>query len=289
MPVRRPGGKYRGLIARNKSDADLAKEARDRLRRATEAAIRRGQARRKKDALAGTKLQKKEEETEATRQQRILNMLMGGKKGNIRKFFSAWLTGVQIQVKESLIEERELAWQRTCVKDEHGKCRADERITGTHFEMPIEALARTGAWTSGLGSGALPRKLADSLAAAVHALPRPHSMGNLKAVADKFQRPAPTVPLEKDLMQTAPKQAWLQGPTDTVSHYKSGRKYKLDPLNMRLSALRAPNLPSSWDVPSSVGTPREEEDEIAKGPGQVRFVDSPVAPPRKVQAWVSIL
>lgn len=29
MPVRRPGGKYRGLIARNKSDADLVKEAKE--------------------------------------------------------------------------------------------------------------------------------------------------------------------------------------------------------------------------------------------------------------------
>ncbi|CAE7528864.1 unnamed protein product, partial [Symbiodinium pilosum] len=77
MPVRRPGGKYRGLIARNKSDAEIAKEARDRLRRATEAAIRRGKARKNKDPLAGTKLKKKEEETEATRQQRILNMLIG--------------------------------------------------------------------------------------------------------------------------------------------------------------------------------------------------------------------
>mmetsp|Transcript_55152 Transcript_55152/g.129499 ORF Transcript_55152/g.129499 Transcript_55152/m.129499 type:complete len:294 (+) Transcript_55152:69-950(+) len=293
MPVRRPGGKYRGLIARNKSDAEIAKEARDRLRRATEAAIRRGAARKKKDPLAGTKLKKKEEDSEATRQQRILNMLIGGKKGNLKKFFLAWLTGVQIQMKESLIEERELAWQRTCVKDAHGKCHADARIQPTQFEMPIEALARAGAWAGGLGlsSGTLPRKLAESLAAAVNALPRPQSVGNLK---DRWRWPGPgphgPAELEEDFKPGVPKNAWLQAPTETVAHYKSGRKYKLDPLNMRTSTIHAPPNANSSATPS-VGTPQEEtETEEVKVPGQVRFADSPAGrnPPRS-QAWVSVV
>ncbi|CAJ1365612.1 unnamed protein product [Effrenium voratum] len=201
MPVRRPGGKYRGLIARNKTDADLIKEARERLRRTTEAAIRRGKARsrRAKDPLGSNgKLQKSAQETwEEEKQQRILSMLMGGKRGNLKKFFMAWLAGLEVQLKESLIQEREMAWQKACAPE------------------------------------------------------------------------------------ASPKRAWLTAPPDTVVHYKSGRKYKLDPLSMRIAPLRVANVSAAG---SRNNSPRAQEK--PKEPRQLHF--ETFQRPSK-EAWASVV
>eukprot|EP00435_Cladocopium_sp_Y103_P008164 s681_g2.t1 len=238
MPVRRPGGKYRGLIARNKSDADLAKEARERLRRATEAAIRRGKARSRRQEEGqrsqSKSLKRAQDEMESEKQQRILNMLMGGKRGNLKKFFMAWITGMELLKKEDLIHEREVAWQSTCLKDSTGRCSAAARLRPTLFELPFDALSaalKTGTLTGGLESPSLPRRLLNSVGSL-----RPQSVGSLQ---DMFRRQEVTVKEEASPL-AEPKAAWILG-GEAVMHYKSGRKYKLDPLSMRIAPISDPS------------------------------------------------
>ncbi|CAJ1433286.1 unnamed protein product [Effrenium voratum] len=275
MPVRRPGGKYRGLIARNKTDADLIKEARERLRRTTEAAIRRGKARsrRAKDPLGSNgKLQKSAQETwEEEKQQRILSMLMGGKRGNLKKFFMAWLAGLEVQLKESLIQEREMAWQKACAP-EGSRCTAARRLISTHLELPFEAMKSgavgpTSAW--GLDSpSSLPRRVLEAMTGV---LPRPQSMNSIQ---DAFWRGSAQ-------KEASPKRAWLTAPPDTVVHYKSGRKYKLDPLSMRIAPLRVANVSAAG---SRNNSPRAQEK--PKEPRQLHF--ETFQRPSK-EAWASVV
>lgn len=287
MPVRRPGGKYRGLIARNKSDADLVKEAREKLRRATEAAIRRGKARsrRVKDPLQAhsKNMQKMQDDMESDKQQRILNMLMGGKKGNLKKFFMAWMTGMELQKKENLIHEREVAWQSTCLRDTAGRCTAAPRLRPTPFELPFDALTSmlksTGAFTSG-DSPSLRRRLLNSVGSF-----RPQSVGNLQDVFRRQEAMLKEVPAE-------PKSAWIQG-GDAVMHYKSGRKYKLDPLSMRISPISDPSVKTEKVLPAEKpsfanGGGLAGEGKVVRG---VHFDDlpKPVKPKPAKQAWASDL
>lgn len=283
MPVRRPGGKYRGLIARNKSDADLAKEARERLRRATEAAIRRGKARsRRQEEGQGShskSLQRAQDEMESEKQQRILNMLMGGKRGNLKKFFMAWITGMELLKKEDVIHEREVAWQATCHKDSIGRCSAAARLRPTLFELPFDALSaalKTGSLTGGLESPSFPRRLWNSVGSL-----RPQSVGNLQGSCEPR---AVTAPLAE------PKAAWILG-GDAVMHYKSGRKYKLDPLSMRIAPFSDSKMEKHAEKPNLVSALATSEGRTLRASASVHFDDVP-QPQRKGptrEAWASVL
>lgn len=290
MPVRRPGGKYRGLIARNKSDADLAKEARERLRRATEAAIRRGKARsRRQEEGQGShskSLQRAQDEMESEKQQRILNMLMGGKRGNLKKFFMAWITGMELLKKEDVIHEREVAWQSI------GRCSAAARLRPTLFELPFDALSaalKTGSLTGGLESPSFPRRLWNSVGSL-----RPQSVGNLQ---DMFRRQEVTVREEGSCEPRAvtaplaePKAAWILG-GDAVMHYKSGRKYKLDPLSMRIAPFSDSKMEKHAEKPNLVSALATSEGRTLRASASVHFDDVP-QPQRKGptrEAWASVL
>lgn len=296
MPVRRPGGKYRGLIARNKSDADLAKEARERLRRATEAAIRRGKARsRRQEEGQGShskSLQRAQDEMESEKQQRILTMLMGGKRGNLKKFFMAWITGMELLKKEDVIHEREVAWQATCHKDSIGRCSAAARLRPTLFELPFDALSaalKTGSLTGGLESPSFPRRLWNSVGSL-----RPQSVGNLQ---DMFRRQEVTVREEGSCEPRAvtaplaePKAAWILG-GDAVMHYKSGRKYKLDPLSMRIAPFSDSKMEKHAEKPNLVSALATSEGRTLRASASVHFDDVP-QPQRKGptrEAWASVL
>lgn len=285
MPVRRPGGKYRGLIARNKSDADLAKEARERLRRATEAAIRRGKARSRRhedgNRSQSKSLKRAQDEMESEKQQRILNMLMGGKRGNLKKFFMAWITGMELLKKEDLIHEREVAWQYTCNKDSTGRCSAASRLRPTLFELPFDALSaalKTGSLTGGLESPSLPRRLLNSVGSL-----RPQSVGSLQ---DMFRRQETTVREEAPLAE--PKAAWILG-GEAVMHYKSGRKYKLDPLSMRITPFSDGKTEKHAEKPHLVSALATSEGRTLRASASVHFEDRPTPPRPTREAWASVL
>lgn len=284
MPVRRPGGKYRGLIARNKSDADLVKEAREKLRRATEAAIRRGKqrSRRVKDPLqVHSKNIQMQDDWETEKQQRILNMLMGGKKGNLKKFFMAWMTGMELQKKENLIHEREVAWQSTCLRDTAGRCTAAPRLRPTPFELPFDALTSVLKSTSAFASGDSPslrRRLLNSVGSF-----RPQSVGNLQDMFRRQEGMVKEVPAE-------PKSAWIQG-GDAVMHYKSGRKYKLDPLSMRISPISDSSVKTEKVLQSekpSFPSALAGEGKVVRGSVHFEDLPKPAMKPAK-QAWASDL
>ncbi|CAK9057503.1 Uncharacterized protein SCF082_LOCUS30867, partial [Durusdinium trenchii] len=245
-----------------------------------------------KDQFGKTKTQ---DEWESEKQQRILNMLMGGKRGNLKKFFIAWIAGMDIQKKEDLIHERERAWQSTCMKDAGShRCTAAARLRATAFELPFEALAAKmgGAFTGGLESPNLPKRLMNGAAGLV----RPHSVGSLQ---DPFRLQEP---VSKEEVKTAPKPAWVLG-GEPVMHYKSGRKYKLDPLEMRISPLvdasatreqREQREQREGSKASSKGSPQRSALASPEAKGRhdrVHFEGERRSPRRPTmrEAWTSVL
>ncbi|CAE7940701.1 bPT2, partial [Symbiodinium necroappetens] len=140
MPPRRPGGKYKGLVTRNKSDAALAKEASERAKKQQEEMVKRAAMRKQKELMdrngLGTELVDPEEE----KRQRILNLMMGGRKGDIIKFFQAWRKGATQQRKETKIREREIGWRANCGgtdPDLPGGCTSVKLLMPANMALPL--------------------------------------------------------------------------------------------------------------------------------------------------------
>lgn len=114
MPPRRPGGKYKGLVTRTKSDAVLAAEANARAKKRQEDVIKRAAMRKQKQLMDREGVGHEVADPEEEKRQRILNLLMGGRRGDALKFFQAWRKGAAQQRKEMKIHEREIGWRRNC-------------------------------------------------------------------------------------------------------------------------------------------------------------------------------
>jgi len=74
---------------------------------------------RQRELMAGHGMSAKDEENEA-KMQRVLNMFMGGKKGNAKKFFRCWTIGVMMVKKERLVMKREARERARRVRQEMG-------------------------------------------------------------------------------------------------------------------------------------------------------------------------
>jgi hypothetical protein len=115
MPARKPGGKYKGKIARAKGEATIAAELEAKRRRAYEENLRRLQDRRAADQLAKQGLQSAEDEAMELKLQKIAMMFGGGgKKNTYKKFFKNWQVGLIQIKKEKLLNERQNCWKRSC-------------------------------------------------------------------------------------------------------------------------------------------------------------------------------
>eukprot|EP00931_Biecheleriopsis_adriatica_P066875 TRINITY_DN41115_c0_g1_i1.p1 TRINITY_DN41115_c0_g1~~TRINITY_DN41115_c0_g1_i1.p1 ORF type:complete len:305 (+),score=66.38 TRINITY_DN41115_c0_g1_i1:57-917(+) len=248
MPPRRPGGKYKGLVGRTKSEAQLAKEAEERQQKQSQAALKKMLNRRNQDNGSALK-EEPQEDPEEIRKKKVLNMMMSGKKGGLRKFFHGWVVGVQMVLKEKKINDRQAAWQRSCGHYEAslpGGCSACKRLMAKDFDMPFSLLLKTGkTFTGGLLEATLARtQMIEAMAAGVSAMSRPQSVGALKDLRSrsKEEDSDPTLSFVED---QAPRPPWLQSRAQLVSHYKDGRKIFLDPVNMRICSEFSKSAPDS--------------------------------------------
>jgi len=140
MPPRRPGGKYKGLITRTKTDAVLAAEADARAKKRQEDMIKRAAMRKQKQLLDREGVGHEVADPEEEKRQRILNLLMGGRKGDTAKFFQAWKKGAAQQRKEMKIHEREIGWKKNCNGTDlecPKNCNAMKQILPSSVTLPL--------------------------------------------------------------------------------------------------------------------------------------------------------
>eukprot|EP00927_Polykrikos_kofoidii_P008303 TRINITY_DN13443_c0_g1_i1.p1 TRINITY_DN13443_c0_g1~~TRINITY_DN13443_c0_g1_i1.p1 ORF type:complete len:314 (+),score=47.71 TRINITY_DN13443_c0_g1_i1:193-1134(+) len=140
MP-RRPGGKYKGAVTREKGEETLAAEAIERAARDRAKAIQRAQELRRGGLAGGHAFASTKADEEEARKQRILNYLIGGKK-TAGKYFKLWIVGVRNLAKEKALIHREASWRRSCgCKDRKcgvHDCQAANKLSGALFELPFE-------------------------------------------------------------------------------------------------------------------------------------------------------
>merc|ERR1719343_1426200 len=116
MPPRKPGGKYKGAIKRQKGEETLMAEAQERRKKALEEHLKRVEAKRETDHRAAEELNKRRKAEEEAVKQRILNFLMNGNKGAAAKakYFKAWIMGKDIYQREKVVVARDNAWRASC-------------------------------------------------------------------------------------------------------------------------------------------------------------------------------
>merc|ERR1719343_1823934 len=146
MP-RRPGGKYKGQVGRQKGEDTLAAEAEDKARKAREEAVKRAQELKARALTAGHGLKSSKEEEEEAKKQRILNLLVGGKK-SIKKMWHNWKVGVRQVQKELALHVRESSWRAACncgypihTFPPH-VCSAASMLHHVVFDLPFDASYR---------------------------------------------------------------------------------------------------------------------------------------------------
>eukprot|EP00439_Symbiodinium_sp_Y106_P069257 s921_g11.t2 len=235
MPPRRPGGKYKGLVTRNKSDAALAKEASERAKKQQEEMVKRAAMRKQKELMdrngLGTELVDPEEE----KRQRILNLMMGGRKGDIAKFFQAWRKGATQQRKETKIREREIGWRANCGgtdPDIPGGCSSVKLLMPANMALPLNNFLNITSGESETFRTSRGRDYSMGLTGMSDKLKQAtvtRATGLLPKIKDAQTR---EVSVEKHVHHDT----WF-GPkseVQTVSHCKTGELYYLDTMTMRI-------------------------------------------------------
>merc|ERR1712008_173491 len=98
-------------------------------------------------AASGMKHARRSEEDES--KQRVPNMLMGGRKNSIRKFFQGWVVGVEKVQIEKNMKARHESWRRACGHVHTGKTNCDEcafmELKDPIFLLPGELLRQRRA------------------------------------------------------------------------------------------------------------------------------------------------
>lgn len=136
MPPRRPGGKYRGVIKRFKGEATREEEQDEARAKALQKYVAEQQAK-KEAALLMPEVSNTKADQEA--RLKIINMMLGGRRGNVRKFFNLWMQGMQVMKYEKTIRARDLAWRRSCgCHDNFCLCGAQESLSDIGFKMPFD-------------------------------------------------------------------------------------------------------------------------------------------------------
>jgi len=154
MPARKPGGKYRGKITREKGESTIAAELAERARKQHEEKLLKLQERRRQELLAKAGLRSKEDEENEAKMRKLLNMFGSGKAGIVRKFFGNWKVGINALRKERLRHERDTCWKRSCGCAASGpcgqQCLAHLRLEDPEFKMPFEVARRRETQASSL-------------------------------------------------------------------------------------------------------------------------------------------
>mmetsp|Transcript_31234 Transcript_31234/g.68411 ORF Transcript_31234/g.68411 Transcript_31234/m.68411 type:complete len:249 (-) Transcript_31234:107-853(-) len=235
MPPRRPGGKYKGMIARAKGEATLAAEAAQKAAKHQEELLKRMHEKRQREIMAGHGLSSKDEENEA-KMQRVLNMFMGGKKGNAKKFFRCWTIGVMMVKKDRLVSTRALAWRRSCGCFNSTMpcgCNSSSMLQPTAYALPFD-LARS---SRGFVDGSAVDPLRSMLESRGSMLESTWASGGRPSGSPKSaMRRSTSSPLLPSVTKAVPPppEPFLNGATEVVSHSATGRRCLLDRSQMRM-------------------------------------------------------
>merc|ERR1712232_1354083 len=111
----------------------------ERENRSRQRAVQRAQELKRRQATAEHNLKASAEEEKEAKMEKIMNLLMGGKK-NLGKFFSFWMVGVRAVKKERAMRNREMNWRQCCIYpdlDRDGHCHVCGALTSPGFEMPF--------------------------------------------------------------------------------------------------------------------------------------------------------
>lgn len=149
------------MITRAKSEDTLALEAEEKEARARARALQRAQDLKKRQATNEHSLKSSAEEEREAKMEKIMNLLMGGKK-SAAKFFSFWQIGMRNIRKERAMRKREFSWRGSCVNtDVHdGHCHACDILESPEFLMPFEYIQRqTKLLEQSRSTGMLPIQL----------------------------------------------------------------------------------------------------------------------------------
>jgi len=216
MPPRRPAGKYRGLISRSKGEATLQAEAEAKARREQEIYIKLKQEQHQRRLLAASGMKHAQRSEEDDRKQRVLGMLMGGRKNNMKKFFHGWVVGKEKVILEKNLKNRDESWRRSCGHVHSGKPDCDEcahmELKDPIFLLPADVLRQrrvAGACSSAGSRGATPGIAELRLTRSTGALPQ-------------------LVPLDEARTEVMQEKALLDGSVMEASHYATGQRCFID-------------------------------------------------------------
>lgn len=145
MPPRRPGGKYRGAVKRDKADATLEKEYEEgrgkALQRYLDAQEQKKQGA-ERDKLAA-QLQLDANDKEMSKQ--VVAYFIGSKKTDLRASFQRWIVGMQAVRHDKEVSKRNMAWRSACGNhgpDDRACSCNDDLFCNVHkskwFRMPYD-------------------------------------------------------------------------------------------------------------------------------------------------------
>lgn len=145
MPPRRPGGKYRGAVSRQKADSTLEKEYEEgRSRQLHKYLVTQEQkkAGAEREKLAA-QLQMDADGKEVSKQ--VVAYMLGSKKTDLRASFQKWILGMQAVRHEKEVNKRNMAWRSACGNngpDDRACSCNDDLFCNVHksrwFRMPYD-------------------------------------------------------------------------------------------------------------------------------------------------------
>jgi len=191
----------------------MAQEGIEKAKKMQEAVLAKAAARKQKE-LAGKTGLDVEEDPDEVRKQKILNMMMGGKKGNTAKFFKAWVVGTGMARKERRIAERESAWRRNCGAHDPsfpGGCSACARLGESVLDFALDSFLHTD------DSKMFRSNMGRTYQGTLKEIPQSKSTSFLPTIDADTRRAD-----------------WFQGDLENVAHYKNGKKYQMDTSSMKI-------------------------------------------------------
>jgi len=212
----------------------MAQEALERAKKQQETVLAKAQQRKQKELSAKSGLEMKDDPDEM-RKQKILSMMMGGKKGNTAKFFKAWVVGAGMNRKERKIAEREKAWRQNCGHHDPnmpGGCSACARLGDSVLDFALDSFLNTD------NSKTFRDSMWRTYQGTLRNIPLSEKdAAEMRGSASGF---LPTIRSEPLRIPD-----WIQGDVENVRHYKNGKKYLMDTSSMKIRPQQSKQLPIS--------------------------------------------
>jgi len=136
MPPRRPGGKYKGMISREKSEAHYAAEFEKAQKKQMQKYLRT--LAEGKNRVVEEVAREQADSADNELRLKIITMLFGTRK-LLKSTFTAWTQGMWIMRRESNMKLRDKAWRASCIVcGSRTGCGCHEKLTDVGFRMPYD-------------------------------------------------------------------------------------------------------------------------------------------------------